>query len=78
MTLQGPHSLLHPLDLTRVRDRPYAFDQSVEIEFSVNPTLVFLPITSTSSVQAPSLRRISISPPSVAFGSRICLLYISS
>ena len=78
MTLQRPHSLLYPLDLTRVRDRPYVLGQSIEIGFSVNPTPIFLPITPTSSVQAPSLRRNSISPPSVAlearFASRLELL----
>ena len=71
MTLQRPHSLLYPLDLTRVRDRPYVLGQSVEIGFSVNPTPIFLPIASTSSALAPSLRRISIFAPSVAFGCRV-------
>ena len=73
MTLQRPHSLLYPLDLTRVRDRPYVLGQSIEIGFSVNPTPIFLPITPTSSVQAPSLRRISIAPPSVALEAGFAL-----
>ena len=75
--LQKPHSLLHPLDLTRVRDCPYVLGR-VEIGFAVNPTPTFSPITSTSSVLAPSLRRISISPPFVSFGRQVFPLYIAS
>ena len=81
MILQRPHSLLHPTRPERAtaqtslaRALKQSFQQSIQQQH-FRPSYS---IISTSSVQAHSLCRTSISPPSLAFGRQVFPLHISS